>query len=154
MGFDTHIGNHYPFTLADKLKVITEPSPWYMRESGAESPWGRRMIPTEMISGGVICHRETPQDTAPLQCRCLRRFRHPGQPVRISVAPSLAAATITARREKNEPGRSQRATPCARVEICRPNRGDRCPAPGAAQCIRKAALGRGAPCRRATDSPV
>ena len=44
MGFDTHMGDHYPFTLADKLKVITEPSPWY------ESPWGRPIIPTEMIS--------------------------------------------------------------------------------------------------------
>jgi hypothetical protein len=50
MGFDTHMGDHYPFTLADKLKVITEPSPWYTRESGAESPWGRPIIPTEMIS--------------------------------------------------------------------------------------------------------
>ncbi|MDM0108199.1 hypothetical protein QTH97_24840 [Variovorax sp. J22R24] len=50
MGFDTHMGDHYPFTLADKLKVITEPSPWYTRESGAQSPWGRPIIPTEMIS--------------------------------------------------------------------------------------------------------
>ena len=50
MGFDTHMGDHYPFTLADKLKVITEPSPWYTRESGGESPWGRPVIPTEMIS--------------------------------------------------------------------------------------------------------
>lgn len=50
MGFDTHMGDHYPFTLTDKLKVITEPSPWYTRESGAESPWGRPIIPTEMIS--------------------------------------------------------------------------------------------------------
>jgi len=50
MGFDTHMGDHYPFTLADKLAVITEPSPWYTRESGGESPWGRPVIPTEMIS--------------------------------------------------------------------------------------------------------
>ena len=50
MGFDTHMGDHYPFTLADKLKVITEPSPWYTRELGGESPWGRPIIPTEMIS--------------------------------------------------------------------------------------------------------
>ncbi len=50
MDFDTHMGDHYPFTLADKLKVITEPSPWYTRKSGAESPWGRPIIPTEMIS--------------------------------------------------------------------------------------------------------
>ncbi|MDM0113625.1 hypothetical protein QTI66_15815 [Variovorax sp. J22R133] len=50
MGFDQHMGDHYPFTLADKLKVITEPSPWYTRESGHTSPWGRAIIPTEMIS--------------------------------------------------------------------------------------------------------
>ncbi len=50
MGFDQHMGDHYPFTLADKLKVITEPSPWYARDTGAESPWGRPIIPTEMIS--------------------------------------------------------------------------------------------------------
>jgi len=50
MGFDTHMGDHYPFTLADKLKVITEPSPWYSSEAGKQSPWGRPIIPTEMIS--------------------------------------------------------------------------------------------------------
>jgi hypothetical protein len=30
--------------------VITEPSPWYTREGGAASPWGRAIIPFEMIS--------------------------------------------------------------------------------------------------------
>ena len=29
MGFDQYMGDLYPFSLADKLKVITEPSPWY-----------------------------------------------------------------------------------------------------------------------------
>ncbi|ARU04586.1 hypothetical protein CCO03_07785 [Comamonas serinivorans] len=50
MGFHQHMGDHYPFTLADKLKVITEPCPWYTPEGGAQSPWGRPIIPTEMIS--------------------------------------------------------------------------------------------------------
>jgi len=50
MGFDQHMGEHYPFTLADKLKVITEPSPWYTPEGGKDSPWGRAIIPIEMIS--------------------------------------------------------------------------------------------------------
>lgn len=50
MGFEQHMGNHYPFTLAAKLKVITEPSPWYTPEGGPASPWGRAIIPTEMIS--------------------------------------------------------------------------------------------------------
>ncbi|MCW7536807.1 hypothetical protein OOT46_02925 [Aquabacterium sp. A7-Y] len=50
MDFDQHMGGHYPFTLAAKLKVITEPSPWYTPEGGAASPWGRPIIPFEMIS--------------------------------------------------------------------------------------------------------
>lgn len=50
MGFDQHMGDHYPFTLASKLKVITEPSPWYTPEGGPASPWGRAIIPIEMIS--------------------------------------------------------------------------------------------------------
>ncbi len=47
MGFDQHMGPHYPFTLNDKLQVITEPCAWY---TGADSPWGRPIIPIEMIS--------------------------------------------------------------------------------------------------------
>lgn len=50
MGFEQHMGDYYPFTLAAKLKVITEPSPWYTPEGGAASPWGRAIIPIEMIS--------------------------------------------------------------------------------------------------------
>lgn len=50
MGFDQHMGDHYPFTLAAKLKVITEASPWYTPEGGSASPWGRAIIPIEMIS--------------------------------------------------------------------------------------------------------
>lgn len=50
MGFAQHMGDSYPFTLADKLKVITEPCPWYTPEGGAGSPWGRPILPREMIS--------------------------------------------------------------------------------------------------------
>ena len=51
MRHDQHLGAYYPFSLADKLKVITEPSRWY--ETGATpatSPWGRPVIPREMLS--------------------------------------------------------------------------------------------------------
>jgi hypothetical protein len=44
------MGDSYPFTLADKLKVITEPCPWYTAEGAAGSPWGRPILPREMIS--------------------------------------------------------------------------------------------------------
>jgi hypothetical protein len=53
MGFDDHNGNLYPFTLAQKLKRITERSSWYLPDG--DSPWGRPIVPTEMIS--VIAHR-------------------------------------------------------------------------------------------------
>lgn len=50
MGFDQHMGDSYPFTLADKLKAITEPCRWYTPDGGASSPWGRPILPREMIS--------------------------------------------------------------------------------------------------------
>jgi hypothetical protein len=50
MGFDQHMGDSYPFTLAGKLKVITEPCRWYTADGAAESPWKRPIIPREMIS--------------------------------------------------------------------------------------------------------
>ena len=53
MGFDDHNGNLYPFTLADKLQRITECSSWY--RANGDSPWGRPIVPTEMIS--VLAHR-------------------------------------------------------------------------------------------------
>lgn len=50
MDFDQHMGNLYPFSLNDKLEKITEPSPWYTQTEGQHSPWGRAIIPFEMIS--------------------------------------------------------------------------------------------------------
>ena len=47
MDFDQHMGDLYPFSLAEKLKVITEPSPWY---ANGDNPWGRPIIPMEMLS--------------------------------------------------------------------------------------------------------
>jgi hypothetical protein len=53
MGFDDHNGSLYPFTLAQKLERITERSSWYLPDG--DSPWGRPIVPTEMIS--VLAHR-------------------------------------------------------------------------------------------------
>lgn len=53
MGFDESNGNLYPFSLRDKLAAITEPSPWYV--PGEPSPWGRAVVPTEMLS--VLAHK-------------------------------------------------------------------------------------------------
>ena len=48
MAPDQHMGGLYPFSLDDKLKAITEPDPAYA--DAAASPWGRRIIPLEMVS--------------------------------------------------------------------------------------------------------
>jgi hypothetical protein len=45
-----HMGALYPFSLAQKLEAITEPSPWYTAEGAASSPWKQAIIPMEMVS--------------------------------------------------------------------------------------------------------
>ncbi|HYM34246.1 MAG TPA: hypothetical protein VET48_02560, partial [Steroidobacteraceae bacterium] len=50
MDMNQHMGNLYPFSLSDKLKVITEPSPWYTLDGAQQSPFKRAIIPFEMIS--------------------------------------------------------------------------------------------------------
>jgi len=48
MDRDQHMGALYPFSLKQKLAKITEISPWYYDD--ARSPWGRAIIPLEMVS--------------------------------------------------------------------------------------------------------
>lgn len=55
---DQHMGNLYPFSLNEKLAKITEPMDWYGDANA--SPWGRAIVPTEMVSvlgnytGGMV----------------------------------------------------------------------------------------------------
>ncbi|MEO1321412.1 MAG: hypothetical protein AAFV59_00240 [Pseudomonadota bacterium] len=48
MASDQNMGALYPFSLSEKLHKITERSPWY--DDATASPWGRAIIPTEMVS--------------------------------------------------------------------------------------------------------
>lgn len=50
MSHDERNGDSYPFSLAEKLERITEPHPWYTREGASSSPWGRAIVPMEMLS--------------------------------------------------------------------------------------------------------
>ena len=50
MSRDERNGSGYPFSLAEKLDRITEPHPWYTADGAATSPWGRPILPIEMIS--------------------------------------------------------------------------------------------------------
>ena len=55
---DQHMGDLYPFSLNQKLEKITEPMDWY--SDADASPWGRAIVPTEMVSvlgnytGGMV----------------------------------------------------------------------------------------------------
>jgi hypothetical protein len=50
MTHDESNGAGYPFSLSEKLARITEPHPWYTPDGGRTSPWGRAIVPMEMIS--------------------------------------------------------------------------------------------------------
>ena len=58
MHYDQNLGASYPFTLAAKLGKITEPCAWYDEDSAGRSPWGRPVIPMEMISP-LVCYTPT-----------------------------------------------------------------------------------------------
>jgi hypothetical protein len=63
MDADQNMGALYPFSLSQKLAKITEPSPIYA--DAAASPFGRSIIPMEMIS--VLCQYTARQDRMPLR---------------------------------------------------------------------------------------
>jgi hypothetical protein len=65
MDFDQHMGNFYPFTLGQKLEVITEPSPYYTAAEGPQSPWKRPIIPWEMVS--VLAEHKHEQTRFPVK---------------------------------------------------------------------------------------
>ncbi len=51
-------GPLYPFSLADKAASITEPSDWYTPAGNASNPWGRPLVPFEMLS--VLANKSGP----------------------------------------------------------------------------------------------
>jgi len=48
--FDTAIGPLFPFTHTKKLEIITEFNPWFSKEGGKKSPWGRPILPPESLN--------------------------------------------------------------------------------------------------------
>lgn len=50
LGPDTVLSPLYPFSLRQKLAAITERLTWHDPDAGASSPWGRAVLPMEMVS--------------------------------------------------------------------------------------------------------
>jgi len=81
MDFDQNMGDLYPFSLADKLKVITEACA-YCR-NGIDNPWGRPIIPMEMLS--VLFQYRAKEDRLPIKGPAVGLFAD--QEIRLSRGP-------------------------------------------------------------------
>jgi hypothetical protein len=48
------IGPLFPFSLKQKLQIITEYSPWFSEQTGHTSPWGRAVLPPECLNAIML----------------------------------------------------------------------------------------------------
>jgi len=102
MAPDQHMGGLYPFSLNDKLKVITETVPGYTDD--ATSPWGRQIIPLEMVS--VIGNYTSRTAKFPVKQPAIGLFAD--LEVRMIDGPLFAGETYVLRREVVALGESRR----------------------------------------------
>lgn len=65
MDVDQKMGELYPFSLREKLAVITEPSAFYRADSAVPNGWGRPIIPIEMLS--VLFQYKSKDDRLPIR---------------------------------------------------------------------------------------
>jgi hypothetical protein len=90
---DQHMGALYPFSLNQKLAAITETSPWY--SDAAASPWGRAIIPLEMIS--VLAEYSSHQAKFPVKGPAVGLFAD--QEIRLIDGPLFVGEDYILRRE-------------------------------------------------------
>lgn len=92
MDADQNMGALYPFSLNQKLAVITENSPWY---SGAGSPWGRPVVPLEMVS--VLAEYSSAKAKFPVKGPAVGLFAD--QEIRMIDGPLFVGEDYVVRRE-------------------------------------------------------
>ena len=90
---DQHMGALYPFSLNQKLARITENSPWY--SNAKASPWGRAIIPLEMIS--VLAEYSSRQAEFPVKGPAVGLFAD--QEIRLIDGPLFVGEDYVIRRE-------------------------------------------------------
>ncbi len=93
MAADQHMGALYPFSLEQKLAVITETTPWY--HDAASAPWGRAIIPLEMIS--VLAEYSSRLAEFPVRGPAIGLFAD--QEIRLIDGPLFVGETYLIRRE-------------------------------------------------------
>ena len=92
MDFDQNMGDLYPFSLREKLKLITEPSAFY---SGSDNPWGRPIVPMEMLS--VLFQYRAREDRLPVRGPAVGLFAD--QEIRLLRGPIFVGESYTTERE-------------------------------------------------------
>lgn len=92
MVFDQNMGDLYPFSLRQKLAVITESSPYY---SGADNPWGKPIIPMEMLS--VLFQYRSKDDPLPAKGPAVGLFAD--QEIRLLKGPLFEGEEYEVERE-------------------------------------------------------
>ncbi|RTM13562.1 MAG: hypothetical protein EKK33_10785, partial [Bradyrhizobiaceae bacterium] len=92
MAFDQTMGDLYPFSLRQKLAVITESSPYY---SGTDNPWGRPIIPMEMLS--VLFQYRSKEDPLPTKGPAVGLFAD--QEIRLVKGPLFEGEEYEVERE-------------------------------------------------------
>jgi len=90
---DQHMGALYPFSLNQKLEAITEPSEWFTND--AASPWGRRIIPLEMVS--VLAEYSSAKARWPVRGPAVGLFAD--QEIRMLEGPLFVGEEYLVRRE-------------------------------------------------------
>jgi hypothetical protein len=95
MGFDQNMGALYPFSLRDKLTVITEPSWLYEPERADASKWGRPIIPIEMLS--VLFQYSAKEDGLPVKGPAVGLFAD--QEIRLLEGPLFVGESYELERE-------------------------------------------------------
>ena len=93
MDADQNMGALYPFSLNQKLAAITETSPWY--SDAAASPWGRAIIPLEMLS--VLFEYSSREAAFPVKGPAVGLFAD--QQIRLIDGPLFVGEDYVLRRE-------------------------------------------------------
>jgi hypothetical protein len=92
MDLDQHMGDLYPFSLAQKLLVITEASPFY---SSGDTPWRRAIIPMEMLS--VLFQHTSKKDGFPVKGPAVGLFAD--QEIRVVKGPLFVGEDYSVQRK-------------------------------------------------------
>jgi hypothetical protein len=94
MDLDQNMGALYPFSLRQKLKVITEFSSLY-EPTGTRNPWERAVIPLEMLS--VLFQYRSHEDQLPIRGPAIGLFAD--QEIRLLRGPLFAGVDYEIERE-------------------------------------------------------